>query len=148
MRNFLKSLFGRDDASVTQAPATNADATHASSSEAKLPVEDRESAAVNPSRDIGPPGSVDDILAELTAQVCATMPDPRTPEEIDVELHMYDAGYVTSITAADLLAYIDERYGLDISETKLIGPLQNLAALAAYIHSNAGREKQGIHSSR
>ena len=65
------------------------------------------------------------------------MPDPRPPEEIDDQIHMYDAGYLTSITAADLLAHVETQYGIDISETKLIGPLQNLAALATHIASNA-----------
>ncbi len=79
--------------------------------------------------------TVEEILADLVAHVCATMPDPRPAEEIDTRIHMYDAGYVTSISAADLLAHIDARYGLDISETKLIGPLQNLEALARHIDS-------------
>jgi acyl carrier protein len=77
-----------------------------------------------------------EILENLVAHICSTMPDPRTPEEIDDQIHMYDAGYLTSITAADLLAHIDTHYGLDISETQLIGPLQNLAALATYIESS------------
>lgn len=75
------------------------------------------------------------IITDLVAQICTTMPDPRPFEEIDTRIHMYDAGYVTSITAADLLAHIDGRYGVDISETKLIGPLQNLEALTSYIES-------------
>jgi acyl carrier protein len=134
MRNFLKSLFGRgDDPSLTSQTKTAPQA----------PVEPvavavaADRAAAKPARKIVPAGTLAEVLAELTTQVCETMPDRREPEEIDVELHMYDAGYVTSITAADLLAYIDERYGLDISETKLIGPLQNLAALAAHIHQHA-----------
>lgn len=77
------------------------------------------------------------IITDLVAQVCTTMPDPRPFEEIDTKIHMYDAGYVTSITAADLLAHIESRYGVDISETKLIGPLQNLEALATHIESES-----------
>ena len=63
------------------------------------------------------------------------MPDPRSPEEIDVDIHLYDAGYLTSITAADLLAHIDARYGVDISETQLVGALQNLTALVRHLDS-------------
>jgi acyl carrier protein len=132
MRNFLKSLFGRGDdphsaASEPELPASKP----AVEPSAEVP----EFSAVNSAKRVEPAGSVSDILTELVAQVRETMPDPRPPEEIDVELHMYDAGYVTSISAADLLAFIDQRYGLDIAETKLIGPLQNLAALAAHIES-------------
>ena len=77
----------------------------------------------------------EEILADLVAQICDSMSDPRAPDEIDLRLHMFDAGYLTSITAADLIAHIDTRYGLDISETQLIGPLQNLAALVRYVES-------------
>lgn len=76
-----------------------------------------------------------EILEDLVAHICSTMPDPRSPDEIDIRLHMYDAGYLTSITAADLLVHVDARYGIDISETQLIGPLQNLDALARYVES-------------
>ncbi|MDE0911014.1 MAG: acyl carrier protein [Myxococcota bacterium] len=132
MRNFLKSLFGRGgDPSLTSATESAPQAPVEPVAEAAG------RAAAKPARAIVPAGTLAEVLTELTSQVCETMPDPREPEEIDVELHMYDAGYVTSITAADLLAHIDERYGLDISETKLIGPLQNLAALAAHIHQHA-----------
>ena len=133
MRNFLKSLFGRGDEAQPSAPRSN---EAASKPAVDVPVDAPEAPAANPARTFAPAGSLADILAELVAQVCETMPDPRTPEEIDTELHMYDAGYVTSITAADLLTHIDARYGVDISETKLIGPLQNLSALAKHIQAH------------
>jgi acyl carrier protein len=132
MRNFLKSLFGRG-----HDPHLASQSKTVPLAPAEPVAEAAGRAASKPARKTVPVGTLAEVLAELTSQVCETMPDPREPEEVDVELHMYDAGYVTSITAADLLAHIDERYGLDISETKLIGPLQNLAALAAYIHEHA-----------
>ncbi len=123
MKKLLKSLFGGDskaEQSDVAAPSSRADPA---TSEAPAPT-----AAPH---DL----SIEAITADLVAHVCTTMPDPRPAEEIDARVHMYDAGYVTSISAADLLAHIESRYGLDISETKLIGPLQNLEALAKYIHS-------------
>jgi len=124
MKKFVMSLFGRDQ----NAPETG---------EAASPV--KTAPAVEPAD--GPTIthdlSIEQIAADLVAHLCTTMPDPRPAEEIDLRVHIYDAGYVTSISAADLLAHIEQRYGLDISETKLIGPLQNLEALARYIHSSA-----------
>jgi hypothetical protein len=112
MIKFLKALFSSDTASEPSlAPETAA-------------TSDPGGANAN---------SHDEVLASLIAHICTTMPDARSPEEIDPHIHMYDAGYVTSITAADLLAHIDAHYQLDISETKLIGPLQNLAALSKFI---------------
>lgn len=133
MRSFLKSLFGRGEAPPNDVDSVN---RGRASSEASVPETETPEPEVRAPRNLEPAGSVDDILADLIAQVCESMPDPRLPEEIDPALHVYDAGYVTSITAADLLAHIDRRYGLDLSETQLIGPLQNLAALAAHIHEN------------
>lgn len=145
MKKFLKSLFsgsgeeaigpvgdvgveaGKDSRSIEAPPSPEPSFPDTPSSEAGNV--DRRSS----------PASLEesDIIAALVSQVCSTMPDPRPAEEIDPEIHMYDAGYVTSISAADLLAFVDEHYGLDISETKLIGPLQNLSALAKHIREHA-----------
>ena len=76
---------------------------------------------------------VGDVIADLREFVRSTIPDPIPLDEIDPLMHLYDAGYVTSVTAADLLAHIETRYGLDVSETQLIGRLQNLDALSRYI---------------
>lgn len=123
MKNFLKSLFGagNEDAQTAEPPATAASpapgepAAVATAAGSELPL--------------------DAITRDLVAQICSTMPDPCPAEEIDLHVHMFDAGYVTSISAADLLAHIQMRYGHDISETKLIGPLQTIDALARFIQS-------------
>ncbi len=137
MKNFLKSIFYR---------GAHARASDKTSGEAADPLDapqvgaDADSdaeAADSPSKVAVPAQgfTLEEIVADLVVHVCTTMPDPRSPEEIDPRIHMYDAGYVTSITAADLLAHIEARYGVDISETKLIGPLQNLETLARHIQS-------------
>ena len=56
-------------------------------------------------------------------------------EEIDPHVHIYDAGYVNSITGADLLVHIEDRYDLYIRETDLVGSLSSLDALARHIVS-------------
>lgn len=131
MIKFLKSIFSAKaaDASADQVEATPAGAvTHGGA----------DTAEASPNASAPVRGFTrEQILSDLVAQICATMPDPRPAEEIDTRVHMYDAGYVTSITAADLLAHIDARYGVDISETKLIGPLQNLEALASHIETQS-----------
>jgi len=85
----------------------------------------------------GPTGALElsDIIADLREFICAGMPDPLPPEEVDPAMHLYDAGYITSITAADLLAHIESHYGLDVSETELTGSLHNLDGLARHILS-------------
>jgi acyl carrier protein len=126
VKRFFRSLFSGGSGDQPAAPAEGREPDIA---QAREPVADR----VRPASRF----TQDEILKDLVDHICSTMPDPRAPEEIDTQLHMYDAGYLTSITAADLIAHIDARYGLDISETKLVGRLQNLAALASYIESPA-----------
>lgn len=131
MIKFLKSIFGGQTA--REVSAEQSDPTAAGENP-------RGENAAEPTSNSGAPVRAfthDQIVSDLVAQICTTMPDPRPFEEIDVQIHMYDAGYVTSITAADLLAHIEGRYGVDISETKLIGPLQNLEALASHIESQS-----------
>jgi len=125
MKNFLKSLFGGGgDGEASEAGA----APPAEAAPASPPQENAVSEAAAASE--LPVGA---IVDDLVTHIRSTMPDPRPVEEIDLEVHMFDAGYVTSISAADLLAHIQSTYGLDISETRLIGPLQNIRALADYI---------------
>ncbi len=124
MKNFLKSLFGSADAADAKSDAPP-------EAEAPPPTTAKPAPAAAPAS--GSDLSVEAIVDDLVAHILTTMPDPRPASEIDLHVHMFDAGYVTSISAADLLAHIQATYGLDISETKLIGPLQNIQALAAFI---------------
>ena len=88
-----------------------------------------------PSNSSAPGSAIDpgDVIADLKEFIQSTIPDPISLDEIDPMMHLYDAGYVTSISAADLLAHIDSKYGVDVSETQLIGRLQNLDALARHV---------------
>lgn len=139
MKNFLKSIFC--GGAHPRAPdATSGEAAdQLDALQVGADAESESEAADSPSNVAAPAQgfTIEEIVADLVVHICTTMPDPRSPEEIDPRIHMYDAGYVTSITAADLLAHIEARYGVDISETKLIGPLQNLEALARHIQSPA-----------
>ncbi len=129
MKKFLKSLFGGGESADAGERDSGAGPSEGGSASGGA----REAAA--PGASAGGELSVEAIVEDLVGQICSTMPDPRPANEIDHHVHMFDAGYVTSISAADLLAHIQTRYGLDITETKLIGPLQNLEALANYIKS-------------
>ncbi|HET6304585.1 MAG TPA: acyl carrier protein [Myxococcota bacterium] len=55
--------------------------------------------------------------------------------EIDPERHLFDHGYVDSLSAVMLLAHIEERWGVQIEDVELIESLTSVNALAARIHS-------------
>ncbi|MDP6981181.1 MAG: acyl carrier protein [Myxococcota bacterium] len=129
MKRFLKSLFGGNEGGEGSEGGEAAPAGIASAEVSGAGTPQAEA----PGASEGGEHSLAAITDDLVAQICSTMPDPRPANEIDHHVHMFDAGYVTSISAADLLAHIQTRYGLDITETKLIGPLQNIEALANYI---------------
>ena len=84
-----------------------------------------------------PAGSQEEILSDLCRCLSAHAAEPLPIEEIDGSLPMYDAGYVTSIIAADLLAHIEARYGLFVRGTDLVGRLQTLDELALHISRSA-----------
>jgi len=54
-------------------------------------------------------------------------------DEIDPDEHLYDAGYVDSQSSVALLAFIEERWGVAISEVDLVGRLSSVAALARHL---------------
>lgn len=81
--------------------------------------------------------SVEGVLTDLCRYICATSSDALVEADIDPSLPMYDAGYVDSITGADLLVHIETQYGLFIPETDLVGRLCSLDALAQHIADSA-----------
>lgn len=54
---------------------------------------------------------------------------------IDPERHLFDHGYVDSLSAVMLLAHIEERWGVQIDDLELVESLTTVNALAARIHS-------------
>jgi acyl carrier protein len=56
---------------------------------------------------------------------------------IDPDRHLFDHGYVDSLSAVMLLAHIEESYGVPIEDVELVENLTSLNALAARI--DAGR---------
>jgi len=84
-----------------------------------------------------PARSQEEVLGDLQRCLSSHSAEPLPVEEIDGSLPMYDAGYVTSIIAAELLNHIEVRYGLFVKGTDLIGRLQTLDELALHISESA-----------
>ena len=62
---------------------------------------------------------------------------PRPAREIDIRAHLLDSGYVDSLSATELLADIERRYGVRIDEMDIVGRLCTIEALASEIESRA-----------
>ena len=76
-----------------------------------------------------------DVLAELQDYVRESLPDGLDGGEIEADVNMFDAGFVNSISGAELLAHIESRYDVRIAESELIGRLDNLGAIARHVAS-------------
>lgn len=56
-----------------------------------------------------------------------------TADAIDPSVHVFNAGYVDSMSSLALLDFIDERYGVTVPEVDLVGGLCTLSGLAEYV---------------
>ena len=58
-------------------------------------------------------------------------------DAIEPTRHIFDAGYVDSMSSLTLLEFVEERYGVVVPEVELVGRLSNLVALAKYVAEHA-----------
>ena len=56
-----------------------------------------------------------------------------TAAAIDPTAHLFNTGYVDSMSSLTLLDFIDERYGVTVQEVDLVGGLCTLSGLAEYV---------------
>jgi acyl carrier protein len=54
--------------------------------------------------------------------------------DVDPDRHLFDHGYVDSLSAVMLLAHIEERWGVQVEDVELVESLTTVNALAARIH--------------
>lgn len=80
-----------------------------------------------------PAGDHEAVLADLRRLLCKVSNEDLREEEIDPTLEIYEAGYVDSITGAELLLQVEQQYGVFIPETELVGSLATLDALARHV---------------
>lgn len=115
-RRLKSALFGEPTpASPKPEPAANADAQ---------------------GRTAPPPGQTADardVLADLEATVIQLSESKLAPGDLDPNGHMFDFGYVDSLSAVNLLGHIEERYGVSVPDVELVGRLSSLQALADHI---------------
>jgi len=78
------------------------------------------------------------IVDELRRQVVELSNGELPEQAIDASAPLLDYGYVDSLSAVTLIHFVEERYGVSVSEIDLIGPLNSLEALARHIGSQTG----------
>lgn len=103
----------------------------------------REPAATPAQESQAPPAPVADarpdaaagagIVAELTNCLVRESDGKLSLGEVETGVHLFDYGYLDSLSAVAFLGFIEERYGVAVSEVDLVGRLCTLDALEEYI---------------
>ena len=103
-------------------------------------VEAKRSAAALPEAERAPAGSHLEVLDRLRSHVAALSEGKLSLDAIGPTAGILDYGYVDSLSAVSLLAFIEEQYGVSISEVDLVVRLPSLDALARHVYREANRE--------
>jgi acyl carrier protein len=76
---------------------------------------------------------VAEIVEELRRKLVELSEGRLDFEEIDPSVSILDYGYVDSLSSVRLLAFIEDRYGVEVPEVELVGRADSLERLAAAI---------------
>ena len=74
-----------------------------------------------------------DVIDSLRSEVARESGGRLEFDGIDPDASVYDHGYVDSLSSASLLHFIETRYGVRIMDTELVGRLDTLAKIAAFV---------------
>ena len=97
-------------------------------------------AAAPASEPQGPaPTGAEAIQRELRACLAGLSDGKLTPDAIDPRSHLFDFGYLDSFRSAELLAFIERRFGVQVPEMQLVGKLCTVDALGRHIEAEAAR---------
>lgn len=80
--------------------------------------------------------SVDSIVDELRQKVAELSEGKLTADGIDPAGHLFDYGYVDSLTAVVFMAYVEERWGVAIEDVELLEKLNTVRAIAERVHQS------------
>lgn len=80
---------------------------------------------------------VDEIVAGLKEQLAELSEGKLQASAIDGNGHLFDYGYVDSLSAVMFIAHIEERYGVQIEDMDLIEKFTTLDAIARHVAASA-----------
>ena len=120
--SMLKRLFGRRRDGAAQ---------HAKRETAFLP-------ASSPSTSVAAPaGSHEAVVRALVEQIVKQSENALTYDSIDPDAVMCDRGYLDSLTYVAFLVFVEERYGVRISDHQLTSRLRTVSGVADWIQAES-----------
>ena len=76
------------------------------------------------------------LVHELRQRIVEFSDGRLRVEEIDARCHLFDYGYVDSLSAVQFLALLEEDYGVRIEDAELLDQLSTLDAIAVRIRTS------------
>jgi acyl carrier protein len=73
------------------------------------------------------------LLEELKQQLAELSEGKLAAASIDAKGHLFDYGYVDSLSAVMFLAHIEEKYGVHIEDMDLVEKYTTLEAVAQHV---------------
>lgn len=77
------------------------------------------------------PAEITDALRRYLAQLSD---GKLAASEIDPSGHLFDFGYIDSLSAVTFMAHVEEQYGVRLDDLDLVERFTSLHALAAHLH--------------
>jgi acyl carrier protein len=76
------------------------------------------------------------LVDELRQRLAEFSDGKLRAEQIDARSHLFDYGYIDSLSAVSFLALLEENYGTRIEDAELLDQLSTLDAIAVRIRSS------------
>ena len=80
-------------------------------------------------------GAEGELVAALQAVLSELSEGKLSIAQIDPDAHLFDFGYVNSLSAVMFLAHISEQHGVEIEDVELIEEVTTLRAVARRIQA-------------
>lgn len=81
-----------------------------------------------------PTDSIEEIAVEIRKFVMERFKVPADDPDFHDDIHLFDYGYVDSFGAVDLTTFVEQRFGVKISESDLVAfPLNTIQEIAVFV---------------
>jgi len=81
------------------------------------------------------PGAPAELVDALLDQLVKISKGKLKREEVDPSGHIFDYGYVDSLSAVMLIAHVERSYGVQITDVEIVERFNTLDTIAARIHA-------------
>ena len=81
----------------------------------------------------------EDILKRINDYVCQTCEIEDDPD-YDVDTHLFDAGYLDSLGAVELVLFVEKEFGIEISQKDIVMyPMNTVREIADVVAQKLGQ---------